>query len=80
MKINNLDEIVGWYGAGAIVLAYALLSFDLISSADLNYQMLNLTGAFGIVYISFKKKDYQPGVLNIIWVVIALISIIKIFI
>ena len=78
MKINNLDEIVGWYGTGAIVLAYALLSFNFVSSVDLTYQILNLTGAFGIVYISFKKKDYQPGVLNIIWVIIVIISVFKI--
>jgi len=55
-----LDEIIGWYGTIVIVLAYALLSFNIISPTNLTYQILNATGALGIVYISFKKKTYQP--------------------
>jgi hypothetical protein len=55
-----------------------MTSFGVLSTSSLVYQLLNLTGAFGIVYISLKKKAYQPGVLNIIWVVIALIAIINI--
>ena len=80
MTKKILDEIIGWYWTISIVLAYALLSFEIISSNNIIYQGLNGTGAIGIVYISFKKKAYQPGVLNIIWAIIALISIVKIFI
>jgi hypothetical protein len=79
MKNNIIPEIIGWYGTVAIVTAYALLSFNIISSSNIWYQILNGTGALGIVYISLKKKDYQPGVLNIIWAIIALIAIINIF-
>lgn len=75
-----LDEIIGWYGTIVIVLAYALLSFNIISPTNLTYQILNATGALGIVYISFKKKTYQPGVLNIIWAVIALIAIVRLLV
>jgi hypothetical protein len=72
-----IAEIFGWYGTFAIILAYALVSFGYLSSSSLIYQLLNCTGALGIVYISFKKKAYQPGVLNIIWLIIALVAIIK---
>ena len=75
-----LDEIIGWYGTCAIVLSYALLSFGLFSSSNIFYQLLNLTGALGIVYISIKKKAYQPGVLNILWAVIALVAIVRLII
>jgi len=75
-----IDESIGWYGTIAIVLAYALLSFDFISSSSFWYQIMNGTGAIGIVYISFKKKAYQPGVLNIIWAVIAFIAIVRLLI
>lgn len=59
-------------------MAYALVSFSIIQSTDLIYQLLNGTGAVGIVLVSFHKKAYQPGILNTIWAVIALIAIIKI--
>lgn len=77
MKKKIIDEVIGWYGTVAILLAYALLSFGAIASNSLFYQILNGTGALGIVYISFKKKIYQPGVLNTIWAVIATVAIIR---
>ena len=80
MKKNIIKELIGWYGIVAIVSAYILLSFEIIYSTDLLYQILNVTGALGIVYISFEKKAYQPGILNIIWALIATIAIIKMFI
>jgi hypothetical protein len=79
MKIK-LIEIFGWYGTIAIVAAYALISFGLLSSENIWYQILNCTGAIGIVIISFSKKTYQPGVLNLIWTVIALVAIVKILV
>jgi len=75
-----LDELIGWYGTVAIVLAYALVSFGWLSSSTLLYQILNGTGALGMVYISFKKRAYQPGVLNVIWAIIALIAIVNLMI
>lgn len=77
---KSFFEILGWYGAFAIVLAYGLVSFSVIKSTDFFYQLLNLTGALGIVVISLYKKAYQPGVLNIVWSLIALLAIIRILI
>lgn len=75
---NKFLELFGWYGTCAIVLAYALNSFGIIDSGSLTYQLLNLTGALGIVAISFHKKNYQPGVLNVVWFLVALIAIVNI--
>ncbi|HLD20169.1 MAG TPA: hypothetical protein VJB93_02915 [Patescibacteria group bacterium] len=80
MNKNIIDEIIGWYGTVAIVSAYALLSFGAIVSESMIYQVLNATGAIGIVFISFKKKTYQPGVLNIIWTIIAIVAMVKILV
>ena len=71
-------ELIGWCGALAILMAYAMVSFGKLSPTALPYQFLNASGALGIVYISFKKKAYQPGVLNIVWAIIAVIAIIKV--
>jgi hypothetical protein len=70
-------ELFGWYGTVAIVLAYALVSFSFLEASSLWYQLLNGTGALGIVAISFHKRTYQPGVLNIIWAAIAFIAIVR---
>lgn len=72
-----LIEIAGWYGAAAILLAYALVSFDKLAANDIIYQLLNLTGALGIATISITKGARQPAVLNLTWAAIALIAIIQ---
>lgn len=73
-----LIEAAGWYGMVAIVLAYALVSFSVLGATNIWYQILNGTGAIGIVIVSFNKKAYQPGVLNLIWTAIAIVAITKI--
>lgn len=75
-KRRETVEALGWYGAGAILLAYALVSFRLIAVHGLVYQLLNLTGALGIATISIRKKALQPAVLNVVWAVIAFSALI----
>lgn len=75
--MNKILEIFGWYGTVAIIAAYFLNSFGLIESSSLIYQLLNATGAIGIVLISLQKKAWQPMTLNIIWFTIGVIAIIK---
>jgi len=72
-----LDEAIGWYGAVALLVAYALLSFRVLSSQKIIYQVLNFTGALGIVYICLRKGTYPPGVLNIVWSIVALIALVR---
>lgn len=76
--MKKFIELFGWYGTVAIVSAYALVSFSVLQPTDITYQILNGTGALGIVSVSFHNQAYQPGVLNIIWTLIALIAIFKI--
>lgn len=73
-----IEEDIDWLGVVAILLAYGLLSFNVITSNSVWYQALNLAGAAMIFIISFLKKDYQPAVLNVIWTIIALVALIKI--
>ncbi len=79
MAKKQLIEIFGWYGTAAIVGSYALVSWSLLNSNTILYQLLNLTGAIGIIAISFYKRNYQPAVLNIIWVAIAFFALVRIF-
>ncbi len=75
---KKLIEIMGWYGAVAILIAYFSVSFGLLSSNSSIFQLLNVTGAIGIIVVSLQKKAYPPAVLNIIWLIIALVALIKV--
>lgn len=74
---HKAKNYLGWYGVSAILLAYLLVSFNLIAVKSFSYQLLNLTGAVGIIIEALSKKDTQPVVLNIVWAVIALGAIVQ---
>lgn len=74
---HSVVNTLGWYGVLAILAAYALLSFKVIDADSLPYQLLNLTGAIGIMIVAATKKDTQPVVLNVVWALVALVAIIR---
>ena len=75
-----LVEIVGWYGALAILAAFGLVSFGMVPADGIFYQLLNFTGAIGIIVVSAYKHVYQSIALNSIWGVIALVALIRLLI
>ena len=80
MNKNTLAEIAGWYGTAAILLAYTLVSFDIVMSDSVWFQLLNLTGALGIIVIALHKHVKQSVVLNVFWATVAIIALTKILI
>lgn len=77
-RFPPLIEIAGWYGALAILLAYGLASFSILKTTDWVYQLLNASGALGILGTSLQRRAYQPAFLNGIWAVVAIIGLITI--
>lgn len=77
---NLVAEILGWYGVAALLGAFVLVSFGAISAQDALFQILNVTGAVGIVVDALAQKNWQPAVLNIVWGLIGLFALIKILI
>ena len=76
--MKTFIEIFGWYGTCAILLAYALSSFSILSATSPAYQILNITGSIGIVTIALTKKDHQSATLNVIWAIIGLVALVRI--
>jgi len=76
----EISEIIGWYGMAAILVAYFLNVWGVLSADSWIFLLLNLTGALGIVLISVQKKVWQTAGLNAVWAVIALVAIVRILI
>lgn len=68
-------EWAGWYGMAAIMLAYAGVSLGLLAGRGLLFQLLNLTGALGLMSISWVKGVRQNVALNLFWSMIALVAL-----
>jgi hypothetical protein len=74
-KNNNLLEIIGWYGPMALIIGFALVSWGIVDARSYTFQIINLTGGISLAIISYVKKAYQPAFLNIVFSLIALITI-----
>ncbi len=79
LKPMWFTEVAGWYGMIALIVAYALVSFNLIAADGLPFQLLNLTGGIGLIIVAASKKVVQSVLLNIFWALIGIIAIIRIF-
>lgn len=73
-----LIDIIGWAGSVAVVLAYALLSMDKLTSRSLLYQWLNIAGSICLIINTAVHYAYPSTFVNIIWLIIAALAIVKI--
>ena len=79
MVMEILIEISGWLGAFLLVLAYFLLVHHNLNSRSKYYQFMNLIGSFLLGINAFYNKAFPSFASNIVWVLIALYGIKKIF-
>ena len=75
---NPLLEGSGWLGTIAIIVGYFLITLTAFSPHSWVYIVLNIFGSIAIAVEAAYKKDYQPVLLNIVWLVIALVSLLQI--
>lgn len=73
-----MAEVAGWYGAIACLFAYAAVSYGVLEPASVTYQLLNISSALGVVWLSYEKKIFQTAFLNIIWAIIGVVALIRI--
>ena len=69
-------DIIGWVGMILVLLAYLLLSTNKIKNSYL-YQFLNLFAGLFMAIGLFPKAAWFSFSLQIIWTIVAIISIIK---
>lgn len=71
-----LFNIIGWIGATVYVVAYLLMSMRVISAHSKRFHALNLLGAIGVSIAAIYNNDTPSIVLNVVWGIIALSSIV----
>ncbi len=72
-------EAIGIIGAIEVLIAYGLNSYQKIKSDSLAFYMLNLTGGFFLIIYTWYKEAWASMFVNVIWAVIAIIAIGKLF-
>ena len=74
MWINNdvLIDILGWIGAIALLVAYALISAKKVEGDSTGYQLLNLVGSILLILNTLYYGAYPSSFLNLFWIAVAL--------
>ncbi|MGN9906949.1 CBU_0592 family membrane protein [Phytohabitans sp. LJ34] len=72
--MDVLTEVVGWGGAGCLLLAYALLSAGRIA-AGVTFQLLNLAGSAGLLLNGAAHGAWPSAALNLVWVAIGVLAL-----
>lgn len=70
-----LIEIVGWAGAGLILMAYLLLSTGRLTGQSRLYQWMNVLGAAGFVINSGWNGAIPSAALNVVWLLIGAVTL-----
>ena len=70
-------EILGWIGSIEVLIAYGLNSYQKLRSDSIAFYLLNLTGGLLLIIYSVYKEAFPNAFINVVWVVIALIAIIR---
>jgi hypothetical protein len=72
-------EVVGWIGGALILAAYFKLSAGKLDAKSPAYQWLNVVGALGFIANSSWNGAWPSAALNVIWVGIGVVALVRIF-
>ncbi len=76
---RNFWEITGWVGAFFALLAFSLNSFDIIGSQSVLYLGMYSAGCLLMALYGFSKKAPASWVLNIIFLVMGIIALTRVY-
>lgn len=72
-------DAIGWVGSFEVLLAYALVSWEKISSKDWRYQFLNASGSLFLIINTLYYHAYPSTFLNAAWLIVAIFGMVAIF-
>ena len=68
-------DAIGWVGAAALLVAYAMVSHKKLEGDSATYQLLNISGSLLLAANTIFYGSYPSTFVNLIWAGIAVLSI-----
>ncbi len=68
-------DAIGWAGAAALLVAYAMVSSRKLEGDSTAYQFLNIVGSLFLAVNTISYGAYPSSFVNMIWIGIAVFSI-----
>ena len=73
----DLLALIGWLGAGLLLLGFALNIFRKIDANSNAYLLLNLLGSLLLLYNAYENGAFPFVAVNFVWVVFSAIKLVK---
>ncbi|MEO9871016.1 CBU_0592 family membrane protein [Ekhidna sp.] len=71
-------ELIGWLGAGLLLLGFALNIFQKIQAESNTYLSLNLIGSLLLLYNAYMNEAFPFVAVNFVWVAFSAFKLIQI--
>jgi hypothetical protein len=68
-------DAIGWFGAVALLIAYAMVSHKKLEGDSATYQLLNISGSLLLAANTIFYGSYPSTFVNLIWAGIAIFAI-----
>jgi hypothetical protein len=75
MKSHFWFDAIGWVGAAALLVAYAMVSHRKLEGDSATYQLLNISGSLLLAANTIFYGSYPSTFVNLIWAGIAVFAI-----
>lgn len=70
-------NVLGWAGAAAVLVAYALVSTGRLSPEGARFQVPNVVGALALMVNSTYFGALPSAFLNVVWTMIGLVALVR---
>jgi hypothetical protein len=77
MTNNAWFDAIGWAGAVALLVAYAMVSSRRLEGDSAAYQLLNISGSLLLAANTIFYGSYPSTFVNLIWAAIAAFSVVR---
>jgi len=67
-------DAIGWVGAAALLVAYAMVSYKKLEGDSATYQLLNISGSLLLAANTIFYGSYPSTFVNLIWAGIAVFA------
>lgn len=75
MEHHLVIDIVGWFGAIALLLAYAAVSRGTTQGTSFRYQLVNAVGSVCLLVNAAYYRAFPSSFVNLVWIGIAIVTI-----
>lgn len=76
--MKKYSEIIGWIGTAIILSAYFTLTYQILTSGDELYHIMNIIASSMLIYSVYQKKAWAFLIFQSTWGAIAVFNLVRI--